>query len=150
MNKFSLFVLSFFNAGYVKYAPGTFASLLACVIWYFIPNSNTIQFSILILTFFIGMYLCYFYNKNISKEDSSFIVIDEVLGMFISLFMIPKNIFIFFISLCVFRFLDIFKPFFIQRIEKIQYGFGIMLDDILAGIYTIIFIKLLIPQLIQL
>ena len=70
------------------------------------------------------------------NPDPEEIVIDEVVGMSISLFMLPKSITIYVIAFLIFRILDIFKPSFIYRIQKLSNGWGIMLDDVFAGVFS--------------
>ena len=83
------------------------------------------------------------YNINIKKDDPSFIVLDEICGMSISLFMIPKSYMLFFVSFLIFRFFDIFKPLYINESQKIKYGIGIMVDDVLSGLYTLAIMNLI-------
>jgi len=132
------FLISFFYVGYVKYAPGTIASLIMLIIFFFIPNVFEIQLLILILLLLLGFVLCYYHSKISLEKDPSFIVIDEIVGMSISLFMLPKIFILYLISFILFRCLDIFKPFFINKSQEIDFGIGIMLDDILSGIFTIL------------
>ena len=137
MNKFILLLLSFFNLGKVRFAPGTLASIFTAIIWYNIPNIITIQISLIVIIVIISSFLCFYYNMNIKKDDPSFIVLDEFCGMSISLFMLPKTYILFFVSFLIFRFFDIFKPLYINESQKIKYGIGIMVDDILSGLYTL-------------
>jgi len=137
MNKFILLLLSFFNLGKVRFAPGTLASIFTAIIWYNIPNIITIQISLIVIIIIISSFLCFYYNMNIKKDDPSFIVLDEFCGMSISLFMLPKTYILFFVSFLIFRFFDIFKPLYINESQKIKYGIGIMVDDILSGLYTL-------------
>ena len=74
-----------------------------------------------------------YYIKNIDPPQ---IIIDEVIGMSIALFMIPKSLLIYFIALFIFRILDICKPSIIYRLQALPAGWGIMFDDIIAGIMT--------------
>ena len=138
------FLISFFYVGYVKYAPGTIASLIMLIIFFFIPNVFEIQLSILTLLLLLGFILCYYHSKISLEKDPSFIVIDEIVGMSISLFMLPKIFILYLISFILFRCLDIFKPFFINKSQKIDIGIGIMLDDIISGIITLCIIHLFI------
>ena len=137
MNKFIILLLSFFNLGKVRFAPGTLASIFTAIIWYNIPNIITIQISLIVIIIIISSFLCFYYNMNIKKDDPSFIVLDEFCGMSISLFMLPKTYILFFVSFLIFRFFDIFKPLYINESQKIKYGIGIMMDDILSGLYTL-------------
>ena len=132
------FLISGFYIGYIKYAPGTIASFLALLIYYFIPNIFLYQLLILILLMIISFYLCFLFSKSSSIKDPSYIVIDEISGMFISIFMLPKSIFLYSIAFLLFRFFDIYKPLIINKSQKLNFGIGIMLDDILAGIISLI------------
>ena len=132
------FLISGFYIGYIKYAPGTIASFLALLIYYFIPNIFLYQLLILILLMIISFYLCFLFSKSSSIKDPSYIVIDEISGMFISIFMLPKSIFLYSIAFLLFRFFDIYKPSIINKSQKLNFGIGIMLDDILAGIISLI------------
>ena len=113
-------ILRFFGLGNLPYAPGTFTSLAVLCIWYFIPNVFYVQLLILLIILLSGFYLCYKYYLNGSSiKDPSYIVIDEVAGMMISLFLIPKTIPAYFLAFILFRLLDIFKPSIILRWIKL-------------------------------
>ena len=133
--------LRYFGLGNMLYAPGTFTSLSILCIWYFIPNNFIIQFLILLIHLIGGFYFCFRYELNEGEiKDPSYIVIDEVVGMMISLFLIPKTILAYSLAFILFRALDIFKPSIIYRSQNFGYGIGIMLDDIIAGIITLLII----------
>ena len=138
MNFLYKFLISFCYVGYVKYAPGTVTSLLLLILFYFIPNNVITQSIFLLGICLLGFILCYYHSKNSAIKDPSFIVIDEVAGMSLSLFMIPKEIHLYILSFILFRVFDIFKPLIINKSQKINFGIGIMLDDLLSGLFTII------------
>jgi len=142
--KILYFLLSLFYIGKIKYAPGTVASVLTVIIWYMIDFTKNIQIIIIISIILMGLILCYCYSKFNGDKDPSFIVIDEFAGMSIALFMVPKITYLYFLSFLLFRILDIFKPGFISKSEKIGNGVGIMLDDIISGIITLSILHLLI------
>tara|TARA_X000001036_G_scaffold203236_1_gene190901 strand:+ start:473 stop:940 length:468 start_codon:yes stop_codon:yes gene_type:complete len=141
MFNLSLIILKYFYLGDFKYAPGTIASFFIAVIWFFIPNIFFVQLLILVFHIFFGFYFCYKFISNTNETDPGYIVIDEVVGMMIALFLIPKSIPIYVASFILFRFLDILKPSFIHRSQDYGYGLGIMLDDIIAGIIVLIVIQ---------
>ncbi|RKY58310.1 MAG: phosphatidylglycerophosphatase A [Candidatus Neomarinimicrobiota bacterium] len=152
MNKHCIIntLASFFYVGYLPFAPGTWASLLALVIWLVIPV-ETVAIRILIvgLAFLIGIYVSGLSETKSGVEDPSFIVIDEVAGMWLALALLPKtngsNYFILAISAFVlFRIFDITKPFPIKKLEQMSGGFGIMMDDIAAGLLTAILVNIFI------
>lgn len=77
-------------------------------------------------------------------KDSSRVVIDEAAGICISLLFVPVTPVHVLVALLLFRFFDIVKPLFIRRMEKLPGGWGVMLDDVLAGIYSNIVLQLMI------
>jgi phosphatidylglycerophosphatase A len=88
-----------------------------------------------------GFYFCFQFTKNNLEKDPSYIVIDEVVGMMIGLFLLPKNIPIYIMAFILFRFFDIIKPSIIDRSQNFKFGIGIMADDIISGILTLLIIK---------
>jgi len=133
-------LLSLFYIGDIKFAPGTIASLVTLVVWYFIPNIYYIQIIILILSLILSFYLCYDFSKNNDEKDPPYIVLDEFVGMSISLFMVPKLLSYYLVCFILFRFFDILKPSFIYYSQDFEMGVGIVLDDILSGLLTLIII----------
>ena len=149
IKKFDLFFLTLFKIGKIKHAPGTFASLATCLIFLSLINIVDIVF-IFFLTLLVFCYSFLAINNSYEKfdtDDPQEIVIDEFVGqmlpllsipIFETLFLIPK-IYYCIAALILFRLFDILKPFPISYIDKNTPGaLGIMLDDIMAGIYTII------------
>jgi len=127
---------TFFYLGKLPIAPGTWGSLGALILWVFVPSSLYIQSFIIIIIFYIGLLSSNKLSNQIGESDPDEIVIDEVVGMSIALFMLPKNIIIYTIAFFIFRILDIFKPSFIYRVQRLPNGWGIMLDDVFAGIFS--------------
>ena len=104
----------------------------------FIPNSFLIQSLILIIHIFLGFYFCYSFTCYSNDKDPGYIVIDEVVGMMIALFLLPKVFEVYIISFILFRLLDILKPSIIERSQHFSFGIGIMLDDIIAGLIVLL------------
>ena len=127
---------TFFYLGKIPIAPGTVASLATLLIWPLIPLNYFYQIFILIILFIIGIISSRIISKEMNEKDPSEIVIDEVVGMGISLFMLPNEIILYLFAFIIFRILDILKPSFIYSIQKLPNGWGIMLDDVVAGIFT--------------
>ena len=125
-----------FYLGKIPIAPGTMASLATLLIWSLIPLNYFNQIIILIILFTIGIISSKIVAKEMNEKDPSEIVIDEVVGMGISLFMLPNEIILYLFAFIIFRILDILKPSFIYSIQKLPNGWGIMLDDVVAGIFT--------------
>ena len=136
--KITNFIISGFYVGYIKYAPGTIASFLALLIYYFIPSIFIYQTMILLFLLIIAFYLCFLYSGNSLIKDPSYIVIDEIVGMYIAVFMLPKSILLYIVAFLLFRFFDIYKPCIINKSQNLDFGIGIMVDDILSGIFALI------------
>ncbi len=95
------------------------------------------------LIFFLGVFLARKAERIWSLDDSR-ITIDEMVGMWLSVVWLPVTIPVIAGAFFLFRFLDIFKPLGIGRMQKLPHGWGVMMDDILAGIYTNIIIRILL------
>ena len=134
------FFLRYFYLGNSKYAPGTVTSFCVAIIWFFLPNIFLIQSFILIFHLILGFYFCYTFTYRSDEKDPSYIVIDEVVGMMISLYLIPKVFSAYLLAFILFRFFDIVKPSIIYRIQNMGYGVGIMMDDIIAGILSLLIV----------
>lgn len=149
VKKFNLFFLTFFMIGKIKYAPGTIASLITCLLFLLL----IIFFNISVI--FLFTLIIFFYSfvainnsfKEFDAEDPQEIVIDEVVGQLLPLLAIPiyetlnplPKIYYCVAAFLLFRLFDIWKPYPINYVDNNVKGtLGIMLDDILAGIYSII------------
>tara|TARA_B100000945_G_C20358356_1_gene585801 strand:- start:105 stop:542 length:438 start_codon:yes stop_codon:yes gene_type:complete len=137
MNLINFFISGFY-IGYVKYAPGSIASIVSIIFFFFIPNIIFYNIIILIFLLIVGFYLCFIFSKNSLENDPSYIVIDEIVGMYISVFMLPKIIYLYIISFILFRFFDIYKPGIIYKSQRLKYGLGIMIDDVISGILSLL------------
>ena len=126
-------LLWFATCGYVGYmpvAPGTWASLLACILFYFFPVLTN---PIVIVPFVaVGV----FASEKVRGEakDPGFIVIDEFVGMAITMAYRPLTIGYLAAGFILFRLFDILKPYPIRKLEQLPGGYGIMADDVLAGV----------------
>ena len=146
MFNLSKIFVTLFYIGYIKKIPGTIGSFFAFIFIFFSHNffDKNYFYAFFIISFFLSLYLINVYQKFIGKNDSPEIVIDEFLGVFtIFLFFDYYNNLHIFIILALgfifFRFFDILKPFPINLIDKkIKNSFGVIFDDIIAGIYSTI------------
>ncbi len=133
-----------FGCGYLPLAPGTWGSLAALLTIYFLPVPVIYDLIILMFLFVSGIWSATFIEKDSGKHDASFIVIDEFLGQWITLIYLPQSNMILICGFILFRIFDIFKPLFISRIQNLPKGWGIIMDDVLAGIYANILMQLLV------
>ena len=132
--------------GYIGKGAGTVAAVACCICWYFAWHGAYQNIPAVIITagiLFIGIWSS---NKVVPLwgEDPARVVIDEVAGMCISLLFIPVNVKYVLCALLLFRFFDIVKPLYIKKMELLPGGWGIMMDDVLAGIYTNILLQLVV------
>ena len=154
IKKFNLFFLTLFNIGKIKYAPGTIASAATCLIFLLLINFFDILI-ILFLTLVIFFYSFIAINnsyENFDSNDPQEIVIDEFIGQMLPLLSLPVYETLYFVpkfyycvtAFILFRIFDIWKPFPIDYVDNnIEGALGIILDDILAGIYTIIILTII-------
>ena len=134
-------VATFFYLGKLPFAPGTWGSLGALLLWLLLPVAFSIHLSVIVILFVLGVYSSNKMAKYLDNHDPSEVVIDEVVGMGISLFMLPHSLGLYLFAFILFRIFDIIKPLFIYRIQNLSGGWGIMLDDVLAGLFTLTLVK---------
>lgn len=126
-----------FGVGYTPFFPGTAGTLLAVVIYLVLSRIFTHPFSyVVMLVIFsgFGVWICGKCDRHFEKKDSPVIVIDEIGGFLIAMFALPVSFRFIFLGFILFRAFDILKPFKIERLQRLPGGWGIMADDIAAGI----------------
>lgn len=137
-----------FGIGYLQKGAGTIAALFCCLVWYVgnIAEMNVFwQLLQVVLLFLLGTISA----TKVESEwghDSNRVVIDEWMGMAVALFLVPFNWTNIGCAFVLFRFFDIVKPLFIRKAEAFPRGWGVMLDDLLAGIYSNLILHLLIKS----
>lgn len=137
-------------AGYSPFAPGTMGSLLGVIICFFLPSTNPLLYGIIYVSVFLtALWAASVARKHFAKKDPQQIVCDEVIGYMIAMFLIPFTLFNVIVVFILFRFFDIVKPFPVGLIDrKTDSGFGIVLDDVAAGIYSNIAFRLLMQFMV--
>ena len=135
IKKLKYIIATGFGIGYAPIAPGTAGSLAALLLFIFIPIDDYIWLAISIIMFVIGIWVSGAIENDKGK-DPAIVVIDEFVGQWIALVFLPRTLWIFIAGFLMFRFLDIIKPFPAADLEELDGGVGIMLDDIIAAIYT--------------
>jgi len=131
--------LTFFGFGLLPKAPGTWGSIAGAVVAYFVLYflSSTTLFLASILLFLISISVIDDFEKKINSHDESFIVIDEVAGVWLAIAISGATISQLILSLVLFRALDIKKPSIIGRIDRnVKGGLGVMGDDMVAGFFA--------------
>ena len=114
--------------------------MAALCVWFGVINYITPIYFILLtsIIFVIGVITSTIVARENSSPDPSRVVIDEWVGQWIALFFIPKSLYYGLISFVLFRIFDIWKPLYIKQMEKYSGGFGIMMDDVGAGVAALI------------
>ncbi|MBN1407068.1 MAG: phosphatidylglycerophosphatase A [Calditrichaceae bacterium] len=128
-----------FGTGFTPFAPGTAGSLLALIIYFFLPLDSFYWLWISLVFFFAGVWAGFEIEKERGK-DPGLVVIDEMVGQWLAVIFLPPTLVTLLIGFALFRVFDIFKPYPINRSQKLKGGWGIMVDDMLAGIYANIII----------
>lgn len=147
---FHNFIATGFGSGYSPIAPGTAGALLAMLIWWGYSLLFSHCISIPVLTFIVIVVFTFagvWSSSVVEKywgEDPSRVVVDEMVGTWIALLAVPEGAHWRYMlaAFVLFRFFDIVKPLGVRKMESLPSGFGIMADDILAGIYGFIVIYL--------
>jgi len=147
---------TFFGIGFIPIASGTFASTATALIWFLIPEYyfyNPLETQIFYdnyLWMLAGLITLSLISVPISREcekklghDASSIVIDEVCGFLFAVLFLPKTIMVIVYALILFRIFDITKPLFINKSQNLPNGWGIMVDDVLAGVLTNVILQVL-------
>ncbi|NVK21297.1 MAG: phosphatidylglycerophosphatase A [Kangiellaceae bacterium] len=127
-----------FGSGLLPKAPGTWGTLVAIPIWFYMAMlSVPLYLSLTILLSIIGIAICHYSAKKLGVHDHPGIVWDEICGYLITMAAAPYGIFWALLGFLLFRIFDILKPWPIKWLDKkVDGGFGIMIDDILAGVFT--------------
>ena len=146
--QFAKFFASVIFIGKFPLAPGTFASLIANLFLYLVllyHNQASIDLRLLMaflvpFLFFTGVFTSSIITKEINDKDPSSIVIDEWVGQWIPFIFLHLNIQNLVLSFIFFRIFDISKILFIKKFESFSGGWGVMLDDVLAGFYALVLV----------
>ena len=141
-----------FGSGLIKPAPGTWGTLAAIPLYLLImsvvSSSSYIYLALIIISFLVGIYLCGKTATDAGVHDHGSIVWDEIVGFFITMLWVPvtwQNIALGFV---LFRIFDIIKPWPIKLLDKhVHGGFGIMIDDVLAGVFAWVLLFLAQPYI---
>lgn len=127
---------TFLYVGYLPFIPGTFASIVGIILFYFVKDNIFLYILLTLILIALGFLFTGRAEKIFNKKDARCIVIDEISGMLLSLIFIPYDIKLVIIAFILFRILDALKPFPSNRLQNLTGSISIMSDDIVAGLYT--------------
>ncbi|MES2277655.1 MAG: phosphatidylglycerophosphatase A [Bacteroidota bacterium] len=147
MNKL---IATWFGIGYIK-GGGTIAAAVTCgLLWLYWPTAIAANNWFLLLWTVLITLLGIYVGDKVEPfwgKDSYRVVIDEVAGMMVTMLFIPHNAWLLLAGFILFRFFDMVKPLFIRRLEALPGGTGVMMDDILAGVYGNIILQIAVVLL---
>lgn len=130
--------------GYMPIAPGTFGSLIACVLFMLIEPSVSVHILMLLFITIVGVISSHYAEILLKDKDSRHIVIDEFCGYFLAVLFLPHSAFYSISAFFLFRFFDILKPFPIRNVERLfRGGVGVMADDIVAALFTNVILQII-------
>jgi phosphatidylglycerophosphatase A len=133
--------------GYIPRGGGTVAALVCCIVWFYAGRSGAGHFwlppLITLCLFFLGVYSAGKVEAGWGKDNYR-IVIDEAAGMCLTLLFVPVRWPYLLVGLLLFRVFDIAKPLYIRKMENLNGGWGVMMDDMLAGVYANLLLQLIV------
>jgi len=135
--KLSLIICTVGGIGFFPLAPGTAGSMVAVLFLYFIPLPTPIMLSLILFLFLLGLVTIPSVEKRFGS-DPGIIVLDEVIGQWLTLLLLPHSLLMLLAGFILFRLFDIFKPLGINALQKLPGAYGVILDDMLAGVYAFV------------
>ena len=142
MKLFAKIIGSTFGAGLFPIAPGTVGSLVAVLALWFIPFSTTGLVAASVLFFVIGLWASTVCEEDWGHDPGK-VVWDEVVGMMVAVFAMPKHWIIYAAAFVLFRVFDITKPFPANKSQNLPKGWGVMVDDVIAGLFANIILQII-------
>ena len=137
LRRLGVFIATCAHIGYAPFAPGTFGSAVGLVVYYLVRRqaSTAIELATIGVVLVVGLWSATEAEHHFGGIDPGPVVIDEVVGMLLTLALHPVNILGAITGFVIFRVLDVVKPWPARRLEHLPGGFGVVLDDAMAGIY---------------
>jgi len=131
-----------FGVGYLPVAPGTWATLVGASLAYYLGNNLPAYTILLLVLLVLGIMATGIVEKQMNQKDPGILVIDEVVGVMIALWGLPLIWSVMVCGFFLFRAFDMFKIYPINKLEAQSGGWGIMLDDCMAGVYTNVILRI--------
>jgi phosphatidylglycerophosphatase A len=148
MKKLAIAIASGFGAGLIKFGPGTWGTAVASFIlaglsYFQVAHLNYYPL-LLAIAFSIVGYWAILQLKQDWVHDDQRIVVDEIIGLFVTVFFVPISWMTIVLSFVLFRFFDIFKPLGIRKFDQIDTHWAVIVDDIAAGVYANITLQIIL------
>jgi phosphatidylglycerophosphatase A len=138
----ALAIATSLGIGYIPFAPGTFGSAAGLLLWWALPASTLVQSGVIVGLFVVGSWSGNVAERHFGKTDPGQVVIDEVMGMLITLFLNPVGWPGAIGAFLLFRLFDVLKPYPANRLERLHGGIGVMADDAMAAVYANLALRL--------
>jgi len=147
--RLGLFIATCGYLGYVPVAPGTFGSAAGLVVFAAVrwSGSPALELAVIILLFAVGVWSANAAERHFGGVDPAPVILDEVVGMLITLAFLPVTITGAIVGFLLFRLFDVVKPWPANRLEALHGGLGVMADDAMAGVYGNVAMRLLVVVL---
>ena len=147
--RLGLFIATCGYLGYVPVAPGTFGSAAGLVVFAAVrwSGSPALELAVIILLFAVGVWSANAAERHFGGVDPAPVILDEVVGMLITLAFLPVHITGAVVGFLLFRLFDVVKPWPANRLEAVRGGLGVMADDAMAGVYGNVAMRLLVVAL---
>jgi phosphatidylglycerophosphatase A len=133
-------VASVFGAGYVPVASGTVGSFVTLVAIWLLPLTPLRIGVALLVVLVVGIWAGSRVERVLGRKDPGVIVVDEVAGMLLSVIWLPRTIPVLVTAFLLFRLFDVWKPFPARESQALTGGMGVMVDDLIAGVYTLVLV----------
>jgi phosphatidylglycerophosphatase A len=142
VKRIALFIATTAGVGYAPVAPGTFGSAAGLVIWAALPHTTLVQALAIAIVFALGSWSGTIAEHHFGKTDPGQVVIDEVMGMLLTLFLNPVGWIGAIAGFLLFRIADVIKPWPANALEALPGGLGVMADDGMAAVYANLALRL--------
>jgi phosphatidylglycerophosphatase A len=143
-HRLAYWIATGFGVGRIPIAPGTFGTLLAIPLYLALRGLAPLFYLLAVAVLFaVGVWICHVAERTLGADHGG-IVWDEVVGYLVAMYLAPTGWYWVVIGFVLFRVFDIWKPFPIRRFERtLRGGFGVMADDVVAGVYACVMLQLM-------
>jgi phosphatidylglycerophosphatase A len=138
VNRVALLIATVAGVGYAPVAPGTVASAVTVVLLALLSPSPAARLVFLLVVIVVGTWAAQDAERSLGEKDPGAIVIDEVAGMALSLLTLPLTPLVVLAGFLLFRVFDIVKPYPANALQRLRGGVGVMIDDLVAGLYALL------------
>jgi phosphatidylglycerophosphatase A len=143
LDRVALAIATVGGVGWAPVAPGTVASALTLVVLWLVPFSRLALVAFFVAVTLIGTWAADQAERTLGRKDPGVIVIDEVAGMTLSVLVLPLTVPVLAIAFVLFRVFDVVKPAPARQAQALPGGIGVMVDDLVAGLYALVIVAAL-------